>query len=54
MIPGMFYNLVPNPHGGDTVTAKVVDRMEYFLNNWRYFRKHIKIQSLCTYRSKLC
>jgi hypothetical protein len=54
MISVAFYIVLSDPLAGGTVTAKKVDRMECSLYIWRYFRKHLEIQSVCAHRSKIC
>jgi len=40
MILGVFKIVLSDPLAGGTVTATIVDRLEHFLNIWRYFQKH--------------
>jgi hypothetical protein len=54
MISGVFYVVLPDSRAGNTVTAKVVDRVECFLNIWRYFRNNLEVQFICIHRSKIC
>jgi len=45
MISGTFYIVPSDPLVGGTVMAKMVDRVECFLNIWRYFRNHFEYSS---------